>query len=89
LKPGGLSNQRPLINSNKTQQHYTEEENEEEEMNITCMSDTHLEATTNQNTKINLSRNIIQEGRKLTKRLQKSIKDHIKDINQKEKKTVT
>jgi ATP-dependent Lon protease len=86
LQPGGLSNQRCQICSNNTQQHYIEDENKEEEMNTTCMSDTNPETTTNQNTEISLLRKIIQKVRKLTEKLQKSMKDHIKDINQKEKR---
>jgi mevalonate kinase len=86
LQPGGLSHQRPQISSNNTQQHYIEDENKEEEMNLVYMSDTYPEATTNQNTEIISPRKIIQKARKLTEKLQKSMKDHLKVINQKEKR---
>jgi hypothetical protein len=51
------------------------------------MSDTYPEATTNQNTEISSPRKIIQKARKLTKKLQKSMKDYLKDINKKERVT--
>jgi hypothetical protein len=86
LQPGGLSNQKPQISSNNKQKHYIEYENKEEEMNLVYMSDTYPEATTNQNTEISSPRKIIQKARKLTEKLQKSMKDHLKDINQKEKR---
>jgi hypothetical protein len=71
LQPGGLSNQRPQISSNNTQQHYIEDENKEEEVNLVNMPNTYSEVTTNQNTEISSPRKIIQKARKLTEKLQK------------------
>jgi hypothetical protein len=65
LQHGGLSNQRPQISSNNTQQHYIEDEIKEEDMNLVYMSDTYPEATTNKNTEISSPRKIVPKAGKL------------------------